>query len=495
MCIWPSLDNLAGCMMTGICWYLFSRIGLDEIIIREHTFAWLVFLSMSLYRILPLIATMLEFHSIGYNFVVPLDTYCGETVLYLISALAFYLAINTKDSLIWLKKVLFKCGFYARTSSNILWALGIFGLLIRLYLMSYRVEFGDVIGKTLSGFTFFQYAPLLLFFPSLYKSRIYNEVLTYNRNALLYFILLIILSFATNSRYAIIEPLGTFALLFMLSYIQVPSNQHKQSSKGYVISGCILVIFIVPFISDVSLAMLANRGIRGKVDKIELFKRTIDTYLDDRKMNNLRQLKDIKDKKDRDEAISLTSNSPKWSEIYVRNFALNRYCNLKVTDNTLYHAEKVGFANPRMQEKFWTDIITLLPTPILNFLGFHYDKKENSYSRGDLLKALSENRSPFGSFLITSHLADGLAVFGYFYFPLEFILFFLRFLFLDTFLLKFNGRVYYSIFGLVTIFSFLAMFRNAGGGCDSLGYLLRGYWQDTILFLIGFFILRRFAKY
>lgn len=35
------------------------------------------------------------------------------------------------------------------------------------------------------------------------------------------------------------------------------------------------------------------------------------------------------------------------------------------------------------------------------------------------------------------------------------------------------------------------MFRNAGGACDSLPYLLREYWQDIILFLIGFSILKK----
>ena len=107
MLIWPSFDNFIGCLMTIVSWVIFSKIGLNEQVIREHIFAWLVFLSMSLYRILPLIATMLEGHSIGYNFVVPLSTYCGETLLYLISALAFYLAVNYKKSLLNLKLILF----------------------------------------------------------------------------------------------------------------------------------------------------------------------------------------------------------------------------------------------------------------------------------------------------------------------------------------------------------------------------------------------------
>ena len=490
LCIWPSIPNVVGCMMTGICWVVFSRIGLDETVIKEHIFAWLVFLSMSLYRILPLFATLLEFHSIGYNFVVPVDTYCGETILYLFSALAFYLAINRKNnSLIWLKKTLFRCGFYTQVNNKMIWILGVAGLLIRIYLSSSNIEFGDIIGKTLSGFTFLQYAPIILFFPSLYNKYDSGKMIIYNRSALLYFSFLIILSFATNSRYAILEPFGTFVLLFFLSYINYPKSLRHNISKKYFVWAGISIIIIVPFISDVSLAMLATRGIRSKVDKIELFKETINTYLDRDKMEYLRRIKDLRDRKANDSDMTNLHN---WSETYVSNFALNRYCNLKVTDNTLYHAEKVGFANKKMYTDFWSEIVALCPTPILNFIGFDYDKNKR-YSRGDKLKALSTNTAPFGSYLITSHLADGLVTFGYIYFPIEFLLFFIRFLFLDTFLFKYDGRTFYSAFGLITIFSFLAMFRNAGGCCDSLSYLLREYWQNVILFTISLYILRNVA--
>lgn len=488
LCIWPSLPNLAGCMMTGICWFVFSRIGLDETVIKEHIFGWLVFLSMSLYRILPLFATMLEFHSIGYNFVVPIETYCGEMILYLFSALAFYIATHRKTySLIWLKKILFRIGFYAPISNKVIWILGGAGLLIRIYVLGSNIEFGNVVGKTLSGFTFFQYAPILLFFPILYKKNNDNVLIVYNRNALLYLLFLIVLSFATNSRYAILEPIGTFALLFLLSYLKYPRYLRKNVSKKYIAYAGIIFLFLIPFVSDVSLAMLETRSIRGKVDKVELFKETIETYLDRDKMERLRRLKDLKD---RGKNEIIPNYSENWSETYVSNFALNRYCNMKVSDNTLYHAEKVGFANKQMYNDFWNEIIAICPTPLLKFYGFDYDKNKR-FSRGDKLKALSTGTSPFASYLVTSHLADGLVTFGYLYFPIEFLLFFIRFLFLDTFLLKYKGKTYYSVFGLITIFSFLAMFRNAGGCCDSLSYLLRGYWQDVILFTIGFYALRK----
>lgn len=484
MFIWPSINNFFGCLMTAISWFVFSKIGLNEKVIREHSFAWLVFVSMSLYRILPLIATLLEGHSIGYNFVVPLSTYCGETLLYLISALAFYLAINTKSSFLLLKRILFRCNFYESVSNKTLWILGVCGLIGKIYVTINHIEYGNIIGKTIVGFTFFQYAPILICFPKLIGDININKIFVFNKKSVIYLILLVIFSFATNSREAMLEPIGTFVLLLFLSYINSPKNVRHSIKKKYIIGGVLVILFVIPVINDISLAMLYNRQYRNDSSRTELFMKTFNTFRDQKKMDELRALKD---KKELDAIITVTSKD--WSETYVSNFALNRYCNLKVTDNTLYHAKKVGFANKQMFDDFWTEIAALLPTPVLNYLGIEYDKNIR-YSRGDKLKALSSNRHPFVSYLVTSHLADGLVTFGFWYFLIEFLLFYVRFLFLDTFLFKYKGRVHYSIFGLITIFSFLAMFRHAGGCCDSLSYMVRGYWQDIILFILGFNLLK-----
>lgn len=487
MLIWPSINNIFGCLMTAISWFIFSKLGLNERVIREHTFAWLVFVSMSLYRILPLMATLLEGHSIGYNFVVPLSTYSGETILYLISAMAFYLAINTKNSLLLLKKILFQCGFYERVNYKTLWILGVLGLIGKIYVTINHIEYGDVLGKTIVGFSFFQYAPILICFPKLIGDINNNKIFVYNKSCFFYLILLVILSFATNSREAMLEPIGTFVLLLFLSYFNSPKSLRRSLNKGYIIVGVLVSLFIIPILNDISLAMLYNRKYRTETNRTELLVNTFNTIKDKRIMEELRNLKDKKELN----AIK-TETSKTWSETYVSNFALNRYCNLKVTDNTLYHAKKVGFANQYMFDDFCLEIAALLPTPILNFLKIEYDKNVR-YSRGDKLKAMATNRHPFSSKLITSHLADGLLTFGYWYFPIEFILFFVRFLFLDIFLLKYKEKIHYSIFGLITIFSFLAMFRHAGGCCDSLPYLLRGFWQDVILFILGFSLLKKIS--
>ena len=54
------------------------------------------------------------------------------------------------------------------------------------------------------------------------------------------------------------------------------------------------IIFFVPFVSDVSLAMIANRNIRSEVSASELLKSTLNTYLDRDKMELLRRLKEQK---------------------------------------------------------------------------------------------------------------------------------------------------------------------------------------------------------
>lgn len=472
--------------MTLIVWVIFSKIGLNEKVIKEHTFAWGVFLSMSLYRILPLIATMLEGHSIGYNFILPLSTYGGETLLYLISTLAFYLAIKQKNPLPHLKNILFRCGFYDPANNKILWVIGFIGLALKIYTTINYIEYGNVIGKLLIGFTFLQYAPILIFFPRLIGYNTCNKIVVINKGCIIYTIVLVVASFTTNSREAMIEPIGTFVLLLFLSYINSNKNIRSAINKKYIIIGFFIAIFAIPIINDISLAMLYNRQFRTNDNRAELFIKTLDTFRDEKKMEELRYLKEKKDKTQEGQAI----NSTTWSETYVKNFALNRYCNLKITDNTLYHAKKVGFANKQMFNDLWIEVIALLPTPILKFIGVNYDKNVR-YSRGDKLKALSTNRHPSSSFLITSHLADGLLTFGYWYFPIEFILCFIRFIFLDTFLLRHKGKIYYSIFGLITIFSIFGMFRHAGGCSDILNYMFRGYWQDVILFTIGFALLKK----
>lgn len=120
----------------------------------------------------------------------------------------------------------------------------------------------------------------------------------------------------------------------------------------------------------------------------------------------------------------------------------------------------------------------------------YIDKTNYAYSPGDLLFSLSSGTPIFSSNVVTSHVADGLATFGYFYFPIQFVVWFLMFYLIDSFILK-NGKVVtYSIYGLVSIFSFFGLTRASAGCGHELYYCLRLYWNGIVGIFLAFWLLR-----
>ena len=473
MIFFPSIDNLLGCGMTIISWVLFANIVLNKAIIHKHFFAWLMLLSMSFYRILPLFATLLEGKPISYGFSNSLDTFIGETMLYIISLLAFLFAIRRRHFNMRMHSWLNKIDFYDTVSDSALWILGFIGLISQIFVLRSHVQIGDIFGKFVSAFTFFQNAPILLFFPSLYKK---NCKLSFRNNFFLwfYFIFLVIVNFATNSRYAVLVPFGTLTLLFILVYIINPRRVSRLLSK-YIVISLLSLFFVLPFLSDISVAIM--------------LKRTLDVYMDSQQMESLYKEKESFNKRGDGEDYR-----DEWTENYVNNFALNRYCNIRITDATLYYKNIIGNANSKMLGFFKESVLKLLPSPILKALRINVDKSK-TYSQGDYLYYLATgNYSALGTSRVTSHLADGLATFGFFYFPIQFILFWICFLILDCFSVFTKSGMRYSIFGLISIFTFFGMFRNANGCFGELSYILRDFPQFILISWIGLKISTTIAK-
>lgn len=480
-----SLWNIAGCIMTIISWLIFSRIFLKRHIIVLHPFSFLVFLSMSLYRILPLFATFLEGKPISYKFENAIETFSLETCLYLVSALAFYFAIKKRPKNNVIQRFLLKSHFYTPPTPCVLWVLGGIGLCIKLIFVSTGgIEIVDVVGKFFIAFTFFQYAPLILLFPNLYNPSS-NQPFKQNKKIFFYLFFLIILSFSGNSRFTLLEPIGTFILLYFLAFLK-SSQTNKLISKKIIIGGAITAIFIFPILTDISDAMLINRKIRSEVSSSELFSKTLDTFLDKEKLE-----KERKYRKAQEPVISNYREG--WTEEYLNNFAFNRYCNMRISDITLYHANQTGYNNKTMITGFGEQILRFFPSPILKSLNINIDKSY-IYSRGDLLFATSTHTEIFPGLRVTSHIADGLATFGYFYFLIQFILFFLQFKLLDCYLFYHKGNVIYSVYSLICIFDFLAMFRNAHGCIGEVGFIMRGFIQSCLIFILTYTLICKFVK-
>jgi hypothetical protein len=475
----PSWQNLCGCIMALICWRIFRVFFFKKSLILEHPFAFVMFLSMFLYRYLPLIATLVEGKPITYGFEMAYQTFFFETLLFIVSALAFHFACNTqKRQNNLLQRFFYSAGFF-NNNVKILWALGLIGVAARFYVYAQgfgSIEYGDVFGKFMTGVINLMYAPLCLLFPTLLRT---SASVRTKRAVWCYTIFIFLLNFATNSRMAILTPVATLLLLFLLHILKNNVDIKSFISPAKIVLFVLFLIFGLSFLSDISLAMLANRGVRGDIKWTALIEETIETYQDERVMRILRLESDR-------EQNRIKSYVKGWDETYLDNFILNRYGNMRITDETLYYADKIGWMNKKMQDDFFDQLWKLLPMPLLKMLDIPIVKENLEYSRGDLLAS-----ELLGGYKVTSHVGDGLATFGYLYFVIQFIIFFCMFKLLDGFVLYSKSGVMYSTLGMMNIFPFLGLFRNAGGCFGDLSFCIRGFWQLCFIYFLFFVLVRK----
>jgi hypothetical protein len=479
MIFFPSWQNFCGCIMSLICWGIFQSFFLKRDLILEHPFAFAMFFSMFLYRYLPLIATLIEGKPITYGFERAYQTFFFETLLFGVSALAFHFACSTKKKQNnFIQQFFYSAGFF-NNNVKIFLGLGFVGIVARLYVYAQGygdITYGDVFGKFMSGVICLMYVPLCLLFPTLLRINVSTGT---KRIVEYYTVFIFLLNFATNSRMAILTPIATLILLFLLHVLKDNINIKNFISPTKMVMFAVLFVFGLSFLSEISLAMLANRGIRQDIKWTTLINETIETYQDERMMQILRS-------ELTEEIHSTKSYSEGWDEAYLDNFMLNRYGNMRITDETLYHANKMGWMNKKMQDDFFTQLWKLLPTPLLTMLNISIDKEKLEYSRGDILAS-----EFLGGYRVTSHVGDGLSTFGYWYFPIQCILFFFVFKLLDCFVFYSKSGIIYSALGLVNIFTFLGLFRNAGGCLSEAGFCIRGFWQLCVVYLMFFVIIKK----
>ncbi len=474
MIFFPSWANLAGCSMTVLVWLIFKQFFLKQQLIILHPFSFFAFLSLFLARYIPLPATLLEGKPITYGFETPFQTFFWETIMFIVASLAFYAATRKNISQNnFMQKALYKQGFF-KTDAITLWILGAVGLAVRIQQLGAgdEVEFGDVNNKFLAGLMYLQYAPLILLFPKLSNISISKSRDLY---VWCYVGILFMTSFATNSRQAMIYPIITIVLLAFLHILRERISIFKIISPTRIVILSLALIFGLNLFSDVSLAMLYNRSARANVSRSELFDKTLATLQDNATMDVLRTTS-------LETNEGLMSYNEGWDERYLNNFMLNRYGNLRVSDQTLYYADRVEYGNKKMQESFLNKVVGVFPLPMSSFLGFEVDKNELQYSPGDMLLTTAGNTNALGGFRVTSLIADGLATFGYWCFPIHFVLLFLSFKLMDCFVIYRNKRLSYSTLGLINVFGFLGMFRNSIGTIVLVTYLLRGFWQQCFIF-------------
>lgn len=440
----------------------------------------MMFLSMFMYRFLPVPATLLEGIPVSYGMQLPIKTFLLEMMLFFVSSLAFYFAtLNSCNNII--QKTFKNIGFYKIMNRKALWIIGICGCAARIITFSMgSIEIGNILGKSLMAFINFMYIPMILFFPGFCNGK-YEQKPNFKQPIIwVYLIFISILNLASNSRESLIEPVAMIGLLYLV-YLCINNVNVKQIITPKRLIPIVVMFFIsLNILTTASDAMLSIRDNRAEFSFTELINLTFDRIVDSKSNEN-----DYSYKKNLEE-ISYEAG---WTEIYLSNFILNRYANIRITDETLYLGEYISQNNNTdiMIDDFISRIVLNLPQPIIDILGFHIDKNNYQFSRGDVLYVCSGigNSYNLGGYRVTSHIGDGFATFGFLYLPIQFIVFFIVFKLLNCYSYRDkNNKVIYSIYGLFSLYTCLNMFRNANGMIGEINFIARNYWQEILLFMI-----------
>lgn len=483
MLFFPTLPNLCGCVLAIFVCHIYTRFFLKYDIIIKYPFVSAAFLSVFMYRYLPVFVTLFDGHPITYGFEHPYQTFFTEAGFFVVASFAFKSSMSVSKRNGILQKMWNRFGFYSNQSTFVLWSLGTIGLSARLYTMSLgfgSIEMGDSLNKLLQGLAYLQYVPLCMFFPKLFGMRTPSR--TSKIILIAYIIALIIVGIASNGRKNMIYTFVSIGTLFVLNFIHSGRKLSQVFRPLHLVVICVGFYFIMGFFSNMSQSQLQTRSIRSKT--------TISEQLD-ATMNAFSERNETKDRSVNSRDEELHNYRSGWTEHYVSNDFFGRYCNMRISDELIYYYNRSGSTlQPALWADFGNRIISLLPTPVLRFLGSNYDKTQGLYSRGDLVYSMSTGRDGYGGYRVTAHVGDGLLTFGWWYWPIQFLILFTLFNFLVSFAYFTNNGVRYSILGTVTIFDFLNIIVNANGCSKDLQYMLRTYWQNIILFLIVLAICR-----
>ncbi|MGY6648128.1 hypothetical protein [Wenyingzhuangia sp. IMCC45574] len=475
----PTLPNVVGCVMALISYFVFSFFLQNKYILYSP-FAFLMYLSMFMYRFLPLIATLAEGNPITIGLELPYQTFIYETLLFLLSSLAFYLICKPKNRFktTGLQSVLIDLNFF-KIEPKLIWYLGIIGFAVRLYTFNQGIaEYGNVGGKFLDGLGYLLYAPTVLLFPDMMRLPEYKN----KRLVWLYLLVVFVINIASNSRGKMITPIAIYGLLFFLYMIKNNIQVSEVMSPKLFILLLLFFVYGLNMLTDMSYAMLYTRGMRSDISKEELFKITVETFQNKELMN---EIKISRGEREND----VTHYSQGWTEKYIDNFMLNRFANIRITDETLYHANRRGFGDEEMQEDFINQLILIFPNPVLKMFGVSLSKQNFTYSRADLL-----SNGSLGSYLVTSHVGDGLVTFSFWYFPFQFIVSCFVFFLLNNLVIFKSGSFIYSAYGLMNIFSLFGLFKNSNGILLDIAFCLRMFWQGIVTYLIMYTIVKLFKR-
>lgn len=482
----PQAENLLGCFVLIYGQILVSKFVATFDNFKKYPLATLpVTFYGFFYYFLALPITLIENKPLTFNFEVPYLTWGNHFISITVIVIAYKISIKLyrqKNTLTYIWK---KIGYFSVPSETVIWILGFLGLTAFIYNMTIFRFKGDVqsTGNLMSIIIdcvqTFVICPICLYFKQLYGDTSLSS--STKKFVKFYIVLFAIIGIATTRRGPIFSAFLSIALIYI--YLIIINNKKILTKRNIFLILLGLYLVTGPM-ADLAAAMIINRQLQGQTSVEKTFDAVWKTYNDKELLHNSYQAVSAFEDNGGD-------NSVGWSEYYIDNIFLDRFCNLRVIDATLYNAKVAGFNNRRGHEYFTEYWINQLPSPITKALDL---KKTVHYTVTD--EMLNQNfkgriYSNFGN-KVGGETGIGLYMFGYNYYLLAFIIYLIFFYVMNTFCISKANSVIFPLPVVMSFMSYCLVFNNANGIFTVIDTFTRPKFNLILIYCILIFILTLF---
>lgn len=486
----PEPENIFGCFSFIIAWTLLSVFVMKQKNVNTCFIPFIALFGLGIcFFFFPLAVTLIEGKPLTCRFQCPYMTFSYQVVNLLMLIIAYRICLHLCRNGNMLTVLWNKMGYFKPPTDKQIWAMGVIGMISQILLLSImgtdeaQAEnlgwFGHLLGVT----KVFSCFPVLLLFKKLYT----GKYLSYQnkKSIIIYLVLLSALGLATGKRTVIFS---SFVTILMCYIVPLFSENKKLFNKKTVLIGLFGVYLVTGPIADLAMAMALGRDNHEGTSASKTFDNIIDLYQDKEKLHTMYQT-----------IIMVTDNKGDnlsgWSEYYVDNIMLDRFCNLRVCDMTIDYANKLGYDNPTMKQYIANQVLFVLPTPILKMLDININKHELQYTPGDLLLMESLNIGHYHGYRVAGDVGIGLFLWGELYFFYAFFIYFILFYFMTS-LSKINnmGWLVFPLPVLADLFRYFLFFNNGTGLAGVLTTILRTGWQAIVVYSLIYFVIRKIFR-
>lgn len=491
MVVYPETENIYGCATFIIGWIFLYFFVMKY---RYAQKCFLPFISLFglgiCFYFMPLLMTLVEGKPLTFRFQNPYLTFNYQLLNLVMLIFAFRLCLHFYNPDNLLLKLWDKMGYFSPPSDKQIWVMGGIGIFSQIFLLMImgtedaEAENLGFLGHLLGVTKVFACLPVLLFFKNLYSNNKLTN--TAKRPIIIYLFVLAALGLATGKRTMIFSSFVTIAMCYI---VPVFSENKKLFSKKTFFYGLIAVYLVTGPIADLAAAMALGRDNSEQTGAAKTFDNIINLYQDKERLHFLYNAFLLRTDNGGD-------NLSDWSEYYVDNIMMDRFCNLRVCDMTIWYANNLGFDNPKMHEYMANQVLFLLPTPILQSFGIYVNKFELQYTPGDLISMESLNLRYYHGYRVAGDVGTGLYLWGEMYFVYAFFIYFAMFFFLSS-LVKTNFNSTLLVFPLPVLcdlFRYFLFFNNATGIVGVVTTLLRTGWQAIVVYCIIVFVIKKIVK-